>query len=179
MTWSRDQFWNWLTTTRSRAAVMRKTYWRHWPTPASLLYRSRLANRRKLAPLTMLAASGCVQVLVGIESLVFRHPGMGPKQAEMPRIMDAIDAIQTNGVAVNGCSSWVPMAKHTTRWTVSASSSNQALADVQLTLQTPFPSTALRRRLEREGRLLANRGWSHYTPSSTSPTSPTRWVSWN
>ncbi len=31
--------------------------------------------------LTGLAASGCVQVLVGIESLVFRHPGMGPKQA--------------------------------------------------------------------------------------------------
>jgi hypothetical protein len=37
------------------------------------------------------------------------------------------------------------------------------MADVQLTLQTPFPGTALRRRLRREGRLLADRGWPHHT----------------
>ena len=37
------------------------------------------------------------------------------------------------------------------------------LAEVQLTLQTPFPGTELRRRLAREGRLLPDRGWSHYT----------------
>jgi hypothetical protein len=55
------------------------------------------------ALLNGLAASGCVQVLVGIESLVFRHPGMGPKQAELPRIMNALDAIQAAGVAVIAC----------------------------------------------------------------------------
>ena len=37
------------------------------------------------------------------------------------------------------------------------------LADVQLTLQTPFPGTPLRRCLEREGRLLADRDWPYYT----------------
>ncbi len=40
---------------------------------------------------------------------------------------------------------------------------SSTLADAQLTLQTPFPGTALRRRLERAGRLLPNRGWSHCT----------------
>ena len=53
--------------------------------------------------LSKLAASGCVQVLVGIESLVFRYPGMGAKQAELDRIMDAVGAIQAAGVVVNGC----------------------------------------------------------------------------
>jgi hypothetical protein len=37
------------------------------------------------------------------------------------------------------------------------------LADVQVTLQTPFPGTGLYRRLRDQGRLLADRGWSHYT----------------
>jgi hypothetical protein len=37
------------------------------------------------------------------------------------------------------------------------------LADVQLTLQTPFPGTALYRRTQRAGRLLPDRGWPYYT----------------
>jgi hypothetical protein len=32
-----------------------------------------------------------------------------------------------------------------------------------VTLLTPFPGTALRRRLERAGRLLPDRDWSHHT----------------
>lgn len=32
-----------------------------------------------------------------------------------------------------------------------------------MTLQTPFPGTALRSRLEREGRLLPDTDWSHCT----------------
>jgi hypothetical protein len=40
---------------------------------------------------------------------------------------------------------------------------NSPLAEVQVTLQTPFPGTALYRRLLREGRLLSDRGWSCYT----------------
>jgi radical SAM superfamily enzyme YgiQ (UPF0313 family) len=114
--------------------------------------------------LAVLAASGCVQVLVGIESLMFRHPGMGPKQAELPRIMDAIDAIQADGVAVLGC--FIVGCDGETRGSLDRLAEfiqASALADVQLTLQTPFPGTALRRRLEREGRLLSNRGWSHCT----------------
>ncbi|OWK37788.1 BchE/P-methylase family protein [Fimbriiglobus ruber] len=111
-----------------------------------------------------LAASGCVQVLIGIESLVFRHPGMGPKQAELPRIMTAIDAIQSAGVAVIGC--FIVGCDGETFDSLdrlAAFIEASSLADVQLTLQTPFPGTPLRRRLEREGRLLPGRGWSHCT----------------
>jgi radical SAM superfamily enzyme YgiQ (UPF0313 family) len=111
-----------------------------------------------------LAASGCVQVLVGIESLVFRHPGMGPKQADLPRIMNAIDAIQAQGVAVIGC--FIVGCDGETNGSLDRLAEflqASTLADVQLTLQTPFPGTALRRRLEREGRLLPGRGWSHCT----------------
>jgi hypothetical protein len=36
------------------------------------------------------------------------------------------------------------------------------MADVQLTIETPFPGTPLYRRLGREGRLLG-RGWEGYT----------------
>jgi radical SAM superfamily enzyme YgiQ (UPF0313 family) len=111
-----------------------------------------------------LAASGCVQVLVGVESLVFRHPGMGPKQAELSRIMAAIDAIQAAGVAVIGC--FIVGCDGETRASLdrlAAFIRSSSLADVQLTLQTPFPGTPLRRRLERDGRLLPGRGWSHCT----------------
>jgi radical SAM superfamily enzyme YgiQ (UPF0313 family) len=116
------------------------------------------------ALLAMLAASGCVQVLVGIESLVFRHPGMGPKQAELPRILNAIDAIQAAGVAVIGCFMvGCDGETHGSLDRLAELIDASALADVQLTLQTPFPGTALRRRLEREGRLLPKRGWAYYT----------------
>lgn len=111
-----------------------------------------------------LAASGCVQVLVGIESLVFRTPGMGAKRAELPRIMAALDAVQAAGVAVIGC--FVVGCDGETRESLDRLAGfieAAELADVQLTLQTPFPGTALRRRLEREGRLLPGRGWSHCT----------------
>src|SRR5262249_35852575 len=99
-----------------------------------------------------------------IESLVFRHPGMGPKQAELPRIMAALDAIQSVGVVVIGCFIvGCDGETHDSLDRLAAFIQASQLADVQLTLQTPFPGTALRRRLEREGRLLPGRGWSHCT----------------
>jgi radical SAM superfamily enzyme YgiQ (UPF0313 family) len=111
-----------------------------------------------------LASSGCVQVLVGIESLVFHHPGMGPKQAELPRITAALDAIQGAGVAVIGCFIvGCDGETHDSLDRLADFIESGTLADIQLTLQTPFPGTALRRRLEREGRLLPNRGWEHHT----------------
>jgi radical SAM superfamily enzyme YgiQ (UPF0313 family) len=116
------------------------------------------------AVLRKLAASGCVQVLVGIESLVFRYPGMGAKQAELERIMDAVQAIQEAGVVVNGC--FIVGADgetHESLDRLAAFINESPLAEVQLTLQTPFPGTALYDRLRREGRLIAERGWSYYT----------------
>ncbi len=111
-----------------------------------------------------LAASGCVQVLVGIESLVFRFPGMGAKEAELNRVMAAIDAIQEAGIAMNGC--FIVGGDGETRESLAELSKfvrATRLADVQVTLSTPFPGTAYRARLAREGRLLEDRGWSNYT----------------
>ena len=111
-----------------------------------------------------LAASGCVQVLVGIESLVFRYPGMGAKQAELERVMTAVDRIQDAGVAVNGC--FIVGADGETRDSLDRLAAfllESQFADVQLTLQTPFPGTALRCRLQAAGRLLPERGWAYYT----------------
>jgi hypothetical protein len=61
----------------------------------------RIGERPEL--LRGLAKSGCVQVLVGIESIVFRYPGMGTKAVELERMLDAVHAIQDAGVVVNGC----------------------------------------------------------------------------
>lgn len=114
--------------------------------------------------LSKLAASGCVQVLVGIESLVFRYPGMGAKQAELDRMMDAVCAIQDAGVVVNGC--FILGADGETDASIDRLAEyiiESPLAEVQLTLQTPFPGTSLYRKLHAENRLLKNRGWSYYT----------------
>jgi radical SAM superfamily enzyme YgiQ (UPF0313 family) len=111
-----------------------------------------------------LADSGCVQVLVGLESLVFRHPGMGPKQAELRRMMGACEAIQGAGVAVLGC--FIVGADGETRDSLDRLTAfllDCPLAEVQVTVQTPFPGTALYRRLRDAGRLLPDRGWSSYT----------------
>jgi len=105
-----------------------------------------------------------MQVLVGIESLVFRYPGMGEKQAELNRIMDAVCAIQDAGVAVNGC--FIAGAVGETQQSLATLIDfilNSPLAEIQVTLQTPFPGTALHRSLQAEGRLLADRGWSAYS----------------
>jgi radical SAM superfamily enzyme YgiQ (UPF0313 family) len=111
-----------------------------------------------------LAHSGCVQVLVGLESLEIRHEGMGPKGASLSRMMEAVAAIQTAGVAVIGC--FIVGGDGETEASMDrlgAFLEDAPLADVQLTLQTPFPGTALHRRLRSEGRLLPDRGWSSYT----------------
>ncbi len=111
-----------------------------------------------------LAGSGCVQVLVGVESLAHSYRGMGAKRAEPSVIMDALSAIQQTGVAVNGC--FVVGSDGETRKSIEELGRfilESDLADVQLTLQTPFPGTALYHRLDASGRLLPDRDWSYYT----------------
>jgi radical SAM superfamily enzyme YgiQ (UPF0313 family) len=111
-----------------------------------------------------LAAAGCAQVLMGIESLVFRYPGMGDKQAELARMMEAVVALQEAGVTVNGC--FIVGADGETPASLARLVEfilDSPLAEVQITLQTPFPGTALYRRLQRQGRLLLERGWPYYT----------------
>ncbi len=111
-----------------------------------------------------LAAAGCVQVLVGIESLVAESAGMGPKRAPLGRVMDAVAAIQQAGVCVVGC--FIVGGDGETRSSLERLVrviAESPLADVQVTLQTPFPGTPLRRRLARAGRLPPERGWAHHT----------------
>jgi radical SAM superfamily enzyme YgiQ (UPF0313 family) len=105
-----------------------------------------------------------VQVLVGIESLTFRYPGMGAKHAELDRMMDAVQAIQDSGVCVNGCV--ILGADGETNDSLDRMTEfllESPLAEVQITLQTPFPGTGLHRRLAKDGRLLPRRDWSFYT----------------
>lgn len=114
--------------------------------------------------LEALASSGCVQVLVGLESLELRHRGMGPKGASMARMVEAVEAIQESGVAAIGC--FIVGADGETEASLDRLGSfleSAPMADVQLTFQTPFPGTELRNRLRSQGRLLEGRGWSHCT----------------
>jgi radical SAM superfamily enzyme YgiQ (UPF0313 family) len=103
-------------------------------------------------------------VLIGVESQVFQYAGMGAKRAVLERIMEAVVAIQENGVAVNGC--FIIGSDGETRGSMERLTEfllDSPFADIQLTIQTPFPSTALYQRLQRERRLLSDRGWSSYT----------------
>lgn len=114
--------------------------------------------------LRSLASSGCVQVLIGMESMVFRYPGMGQKQAELQRMIDSVHAIQESGVAVNAC--FILGAEGETRASIDRLTDfllQAPFAEVQLTLQTPFPGTVLRERLKQSGRLLSDRSWPYYS----------------
>ena len=109
-----------------------------------------------------LARSGCVQALVGIESLAFQYAGMGRKDAQLTRIMQAIDVIQDHGIVVNGC--FIVGADGETNESLDRLAtfiSDSRLAEVQIAVQTPFPGTSLYRRLQKQGRLL-DRSWSYY-----------------
>lgn len=122
----------------------------------------RLGERPDL--LKRLASSGCVQVLVGLESLIFRYPGMSEKSVELNRMLDACSAIQDAGVCVNGC--FIVGAEGETEKSMERLTDfllQSSLAEVQVTLQTPFPGTALYHRLKKSGRLLEGRDWRHYT----------------
>jgi len=118
--------------------------------------------------LDRLAASGCRQILVGLES-----PGEGDlagidpgnwKRKHSPRYLEAIEKIQSKGVTVNGCfivglDSQTPACFEQVRDFVQAS----GLLEVQITVQTPFPGTPLYQRLKAEGRLLRDRYWDRCT----------------
>ncbi len=122
----------------------------------------RIGERPEL--LNGLAASGCVQVLIGVESLFFDPPGMGAKSASLQRIMDAVNAIQSSGIAVIGC--FIVGCDGETAESMDRLGEFLTacpFADIQLTIQTPFPGTALYRRLRDTGRLLEDRHWDSYT----------------
>ncbi len=115
-----------------------------------------------------LAESGCRQVLIGFESPVDGElAGMDPaswKSRQAPRCRRVIDTLQSRGISVNGCfilgldtqtPDVFPQLLDFVR--------SSGLAEVQFTVQTPFPGTALYQRLKHEGRLLGDRFWNRCT----------------
>jgi radical SAM superfamily enzyme YgiQ (UPF0313 family) len=119
--------------------------------------------------LNLMRASGCAQVLIGLESPV--EAGLDGlelrnnwKFKQLPKYKGAIKKIQSHGIRVTGCfifgldgqtadifDSVCDFAKET------------ELFDVQMTFMTPFAGTPLYDRLAREKRLLKERDWKKCT----------------
>ena len=118
--------------------------------------------------LDLLAASGCRQVLIGFESPNAESlRGLEAhdwKARRHDRYRRAIDEIQRRGITVNGCFI-VGLDNDTPEIfpTIERFVKDSGLMEVQVTVLTPFPGTALYRRLRSEGRLLRERYWERCT----------------
>jgi radical SAM superfamily enzyme YgiQ (UPF0313 family) len=118
--------------------------------------------------LDLLAASGCRQVLIGLESPDAEDlAGIDPanwKQRQHDRYLTAIDKIQSRGVSVNGCFI-LGLDTHTPEvfGRLKEFVDRSGLLEVQITVQTPFPGTPLYLRMKREGTLLKERFWERCT----------------
>jgi radical SAM superfamily enzyme YgiQ (UPF0313 family) len=118
--------------------------------------------------LDLLARSGCRQLLIGFESptpaALEGIDSSGWKAARYKMYRGAIDAIQDRGISVNGCfivgndTDTPDIFPQIERFAKAS-----GLADVQVTVLTPFPGTSLYARLKKEGRLLRERAWERCT----------------
>jgi radical SAM superfamily enzyme YgiQ (UPF0313 family) len=134
----------------------------HWFTETDVS----VAEDREL--LDLLARSGCRQLLIGFESptpaALEGIDSSGWKAARCKTYREAIDAIQDRGISVNGCfivgndADTPDIFPEIERFVKSS-----GLADVQVTVLTPFPGTSLYTRLKKEGRLLRERAWERCT----------------
>ncbi len=155
-------------------SFVNKTYWKallpqiarrriHWFTETDIS----VADDEEL--LGLLARAGCAEVLIGLESPVetgLRRLELKTdwKLKRFPRYREAILRIQSHGIRVNGCFI-LGLDGHTPEVfsAVYRFVEETELFDVQITLPTPFPGTALYRRLKEQGRLLAERAWERMT----------------
>ncbi len=117
--------------------------------------------------LAALRESGCRMLLVGLESVNKRNFGNLDRERWKERMFDRypelIDRIQSRGIGIYGAfilglddddrGSALETAEFANR---------NHLMGSQVTILTPFPGSRLRRRLEREGRILHS-DWSWYT----------------
>lgn len=119
--------------------------------------------------LELMRASGCAEVLIGLESPV--EAGLSGlelrrnwKLQHWPEYKQAVRTIQSHGIRVNGCFV-LGLDEHTPDVfdRVLDFAQETELFDVQITLQTPFPGTPLYERLRREGRLLHDGAWERCT----------------
>jgi radical SAM superfamily enzyme YgiQ (UPF0313 family) len=119
--------------------------------------------------LELLHASGCAEVLIGLESPI--ADGLDGvetrgnwKLKRLPRYRQALRNIQEHGIRVNGCfvlglDGHGPDIFDRVREFVA----DADLFDVQITVLTPFPGTPLRARLATEGRLTDGDDWRRCT----------------
>ena len=118
--------------------------------------------------LDLLAQSGCRQVLIGFESPraaslagIEAHDWKARRRDRYRRV---IDEVQRRGVSVNGCfilgldGDTPDVFVEVERFV-----KDSGLTEVQVTVLTPFPGTALYRRLRAEGRLLREQYWERCT----------------
>lgn len=118
--------------------------------------------------LDLLAQSGCRQLLIGFESPnAASLDGIEARNWKAKRFDDyrrAIDAVQRRGITVNGC--FIVGLDHDTPAVfddIERFVKSSGLLEVQVTVLTPFPGTALYRRLKAEKRLLADTYWDRCT----------------
>jgi radical SAM superfamily enzyme YgiQ (UPF0313 family) len=118
--------------------------------------------------LDALPRSGCRQLLVGFEALDAEAvAGLEDRSFKAPRVAgyaDTVARIQARGVSVNGCFVLGADA-HTPEVFRRVADFAEAvgLAEVQVTVLTPFPGTPLHDRLRAQGRLLAESDWASMT----------------
>jgi len=120
------------------------------------------------ALLRALARSGCSQILIGLESAnaasMVDLDTRNWKAGRHAVVRERVRTIQDHGISVNGCfilgfdEDGPEVFDRTLDYIDSLD-----LAEVQITLLTPFPGTSLRASLIREGRFLEDDCWERYT----------------
>lgn len=119
--------------------------------------------------LELMHASGCAEVLIGLESpTVTGIDGVEQrrnwKRSRFDDYVDAIERIQGQGIAVNGCFVLGLDGDGPEVFAaVEAFVRRSGQFDVQITVLTPFPGTPLHDRLLAEGRLLDPTAWERCT----------------
>ncbi len=115
--------------------------------------------------LELLHASGCAEVLIGLESPTASgvdgvETRRNWKRTRFDDYADAVERIQSHGIAVNGCFVLGLDGDGPEVFdAVEAFVRRSGQFDVQITVMTPFPGTPLYDRLLAEGRLLDPTAW--------------------
>ncbi len=118
--------------------------------------------------LELLAASGCRQLLIGLEALesntVAGLEARSFKSRRVSRYAEAVQRIQAAGISVNGTFVFGADAQGPEMFArVVDFARDVGLAEVQVTVLTPFPGTPLYDDLLRQGRLLDPTDWASCT----------------
>jgi radical SAM superfamily enzyme YgiQ (UPF0313 family) len=119
--------------------------------------------------LYLMRESGCAQVLIGLESPTAEPLGglelnVNWKQKRFTQYKQAIRTIQSHGITVNGCFI-VGLDRQTTDVfdDIYNFVRDTELYEVQITILTPFPGTALYERLKKANRLIEPTNWKKCT----------------